>query len=86
MLSLWRKKPQFPILHRKSLSHYLMYGKDSKLLLHKYLNHDMSVIEHMIHFIDGLRTQTSMFVNAPIGFKLRENTNEELNKLIENIC
>lgn len=50
------------------------------------LNHNMSSIEQMTHFTDGLRTQTRMLLDASIGRTLRLKTNEELKTLIENMC
>lgn len=46
----------------------------------------MSAMEHMTHFIGGLRTQTRMLLNALYGGTLREKTDEELKMLIKNMC
>lgn len=40
----------------------------------------------MTHFINGLRTQTRMHLDAPARGTLRLNTSGELGSLIENIC
>lgn len=57
-----------------------------KLLLQKCLNYNMSYVEKMIHFIDGLRTQTRMFLDASAGGTVRLKSDEELKTLIENMC
>lgn len=48
-----------------------------KLLLSKFPNHNVSAMEQMTHFINGLRTQMTMFLDASTGGTLRENTDKK---------
>lgn len=53
-----------------------------KLLLRKCLNHNMSFMEQMIHFIIGLIKQTRMLLDASSGGTLRSKTDDEVKMLI----
>lgn len=57
-----------------------------KLLFRKCLNHNMSSIEQMTCFIDGLRTHTIILRDASTRGTLSLQTDEELRILIENMC
>lgn len=80
-----RKASIYNLVHEESESLSNAWER-FKLLLRKYLNHIMSAIEQMTHFIDSLRIQKRMLRNASTRGKLRVKTYKESKTLIENMC
>lgn len=57
-----------------------------KLILRKCLNHNISVMEHMTHFISGLKTPIRILFDTSARGTLIAKTYDEVNMLIENMC
>lgn len=86
MMSLWREKKEITNFDQEESESLSDTWKRFKLLLRKCPSHNMSAIEHMTHFICGLRTQMIMFLDASVGGTLRLNIDEEFKTLIKNMC
>lgn len=56
-----------------------------KLLLQRCPNHNMSVMEHMTHFIGGVKTPTRILLNVSVEGTLRNKNEEEVKTWIENM-
>lgn len=56
-----------------------------KLLLHKCPNHNMSLMDQLSDFMKGLITTIPMLIVSSVGGAMRENIDEEVNTLIENM-
>lgn len=57
-----------------------------KLLLRKCLNHTMSSMEQMTHFISRKKTPTRMFLDVSSWGTLRVKIDDKLKVLIKNMC
>lgn len=60
---------------------------EDKLLERYFSNaHNMSVMEETTHFINSLQTLTIILLDASAGSTLRTKNEDELKKLIANMC